>query len=507
MLRNLHFILVLILTGSITTSCADQLGLGLFDDSGSGKNAVSLSVLPEKPEVYVENTSSTRLLKDSGKSASWLGFEEPIVYEWSYDVYSPYHFSKVEFAYLDRDEYLDVLLSYELISNGSSYLINPGGYKNSIPVNDKSGIKIFLNDDGQGLTHQQTINIASSEYLSDIGDLNLDGFPDLIYYGFWANGIKIMWGLSDSPPTFDTSNPTSYNTGTHGADAFITDYNGDGLPDLVSPANGSLSPFSIHFFEGTGGKTLNKVLSVVSTLSNITECGFAYFHNFHVVDLGYDGKPEYFADEGRGSKIDNSLLYNTCWLINTGQSTLPVGDKILNVEENWASVSVPTGLNSSSIAFFKTTDDRTIMRQTYGDDKNLLGVTQNSYGVGNAKEMVKLELPDIVYAGDFREDGHYKHIDLNSDGKLDLIAPIPIDPQDRGKNHNISYLLGDSGNTFDSELKYIIKDVPPVSGMNHADLNRDGFPDLVMIEKIYEAGSRFYVVGHKMRVFMSKASK
>jgi hypothetical protein len=130
---------------------------------------------------------------------------------------------------------------------------------------DELGAFSLLPNRGDGtFAGERLIASGFGETLQDIGDLNHDHVPDLLVSNYWANGIVIYRG--NGSLQFDGGTP--YGTATHGGPSLITDYDGDGTPDVISFSFGSGNPVRLHLFHGLGDTTLAPKTTFETGLAN-----------------------------------------------------------------------------------------------------------------------------------------------------------------------------------------------------------------------------------------------
>jgi len=125
-------------------------------------------------------------------------------------------------------------------------------------------------------------NISKSDnyYLSDIADLNGDGYPDMVISSYWNNGFKIYFGskggqLKEGP---------FMATGVHGRNIRCTDINKDGITDIVTTTSGSGRTISLHVFIGNGDGTFHSRKEYPSVLDTCKE--------IYITDKNGDGLPD-----------------------------------------------------------------------------------------------------------------------------------------------------------------------------------------------------------------------
>jgi hypothetical protein len=103
-------------------------------------------------------------------------------------------------------------------------------------TDDASGTLSILHGDGQGgFKTASSINIGSNAKDVRITDLDGDGIPDLVVSGL-SNVFAFLYGKGDGTFTFTTTPFVKTFGGVmiHGTSFIVEDFNGDGVPDLVS---------------------------------------------------------------------------------------------------------------------------------------------------------------------------------------------------------------------------------------------------------------------------------
>ncbi len=134
-------------------------------------------------------------------------------------------------------------------------------------------------DNGQFYA-EQTFDKEENYFLSDMADLNGDGLVDMVISSYWANGFKIFLGKG----TGQFSEGVYVATGVHGRAVKCVDINKDGKTDIVSVTSGSGNTISLHVFIGKGdGSFLPKKTfpSVLDTSKDI-----------FITDKNGDGLPD-----------------------------------------------------------------------------------------------------------------------------------------------------------------------------------------------------------------------
>lgn len=85
-----------------------------------------------------------------------------------------------------------------------------------------------------------------------VTDLNGDGIPDLVSASIGSNSVTVLLGNGSGGFTAATGSPISLGTGPNGI--AVGDFNGDGIPDLVT-ASASSNNVTLLLGNGAGGFT------------------------------------------------------------------------------------------------------------------------------------------------------------------------------------------------------------------------------------------------------------
>src|SRR5436305_11959782 len=109
-------------------------------------------------------------------------------------------------------------------------------------VDQLAAFSLFVNRGDGSFAAERSIETAFGERIEDAGDLDGDGVIDLLASNHWANGIAVHRGRGALH--FDPG--VAYDTATHGGPSRIVDYDGDGVPDIVSFSFGSGNPVRVH---------------------------------------------------------------------------------------------------------------------------------------------------------------------------------------------------------------------------------------------------------------------
>jgi hypothetical protein len=292
-----------------------------------------------------------------------------------------------------------------------------------------------------------------------LADVNADGKPDLVVVNSCSSlsdcvedgSVAVMFGNGDG--TFQPA--VTYGAGGHGAWAVAAaDVNGDGRPDLVvatgsssvavllNDGDGTFQPAVIY---GSGGFGVNSVA---------------------VADVNGDGKPDLLTANECLREVDNGCSGNGTVgvLLGNGNGTFK------------SAVTYDAGaLDSGAIA----------VADVNGDGKPDLVAANLSFS-NNAGGCVSVLLnkgkgkfePAVVYASGGFEALAVVVKDVNSDGKPDIVVANQF-ASDNFDIGTVGVLLGNANGTFHEVVAYDSGGYD-ARGVDVADLNGDGKPDLVV---------------------------
>lgn len=346
---------------------------------------------------------------------------------------------QVAVADFNRDGKLD-LVTANLSSNDISVLLGNGDGAFQLPV---------------------TLSIAGTVPVGVVtGDFNGDGIPDFIVLngsggfvppclGTQLNCISVFLGKGDG--TFQA--PTVISTGSGLVSQIITgDFNGDGKLDVAFGAGPNGNPVSVGILLGNGDGTFN-ALTPLST-------GAVSLAQLKTADLNKDGKLDLVVTDVITAGFTQSQVQI---LLGNGDGTF----------------QAPTNLTSGRftgtfvIADFNGDGNLDILAANELDANAEIWLG-NGNGTFNSPTLLNTGGASGVYprgivAGDFNLDGH-----------MDIAFTHGINLDPAGTPHGMGLLLGNGDGTFQAPQEYLVGRSALVYAA--ADLNRDGTPDLVIID-------------------------
>jgi len=285
------------------------------------------------------------------------------------------------------------------------------------PLGDKT--HVYLMPSGGGT---QSYWFGESPGTVLAGDFDGDGDQDAAVAG--GGGTKIM--INDGAGVFATNDVSTILDLGFSAVFTATDVNSDGLTDIVNTTS-----IGIGVRTGLGNGTFNASVDY-PTASNPS--------NVVAGDVNGDGKPDLAVAHGQGSTVSV--------LMNQGNGTY--APKV-----DYPTASKPYGLALEDIN---------------GDNKrDLIVGGLNAVTVRLNQGTGTFSLPNNYTIG---SSGVLSVLDLNSDGRLDIVAPSAAGSMALGM------LINQGNGTFVRGADVAIGDIP--SGFAQADFDGDGRVDLVV---------------------------
>jgi hypothetical protein len=338
--------------------------------------------------------------------------------------------------------------------------LNGDGFPEIVNANcGDNNITIFVNDEHGSFPLGGTYYVpgvaagaggiaASNAFLNPIGvtvaDLNGDGFGDVISTNNAGGDVTVL--LSNGDGTVQT--PTfGFTTGGHlSVEAMVADLNGDGLADIIVPDG----EYSLVYMKGYGDGTFRAAMDYYTPAS---DNGEPFGFDIATGDFNGDGLPDVVV----GNQLDAAVGI-TVFLSRPDGSMQPGVNYGLG--GGMAHVAV-ADLDGDGVLDIVATDSTTGMLRIFSGNKTSSGVGDGTFTEGGsfATDAGNTD-PRAVVVGDF-----------NGDGKPDLAVA-------NYGGSNVAVLLNQGGLTFAAPVTYSV--CSPSLELTAADLNGDGFPDLVV---------------------------
>jgi hypothetical protein len=290
-----------------------------------------------------------------------------------------------------------------------------------------------------------TIN---SNYIRAIGDLNNDGYQDLVIFkgaGIASPSFSVL--LSNGDGTYRAPITYALPTGSNYGQAVLADFNGDGKLDLVVP--NSFSTFYIYLGNGDG-----------TFRAPVAHTASGQIETIAAADVNGDSKTDLLVVTSTDQDYTNDLYV----FLSNGDGTFSAGPVTYNIFGGPEDVGVGDLLTGDF----------------NGDGKTDIAVTEGGItgyqleiwlgdGTGNFK---------MSYSDSGLENFQFIAADLNGDGISDVIAtannynlaPPPQEPY-------FTVYYGQSNGTVE-RAEVPITGGCPIDYPVVADFNGDGIPDI-----------------------------
>jgi len=315
-------------------------------------------------------------------------------------------------------------------------------------------------------------------------DMNRDGKLDLVVAEADTGSVGVLLGNGDG--TFEPEREF-YVQGA-AESLVVADFDGDGNPDVVVGIFGDGSAGSLAFLRGDGTGNLGEPLTHFGKIN-----GYYYTTTLAAADLNGDGLPDIVA-------VDYSVDIDG-----------------LNLQNQFPGTGARVYLNEGN-GNFKPVQQ--FYRNATSQQEGGLGKAATALALGDVNkdgcvDAVVFDTEGVATVFPGRCDGTFDTantrifatgivagaaalVDLNGDGKLDLVSSAfpfqddPIGPTSMGTS--VSVQFGDGTGNFGAPVVY--RGEPGMFGIAVADLNGDGHPDVVTANQGSDSVSVYTNDGH-----------
>ncbi|MEI8611109.1 VCBS repeat-containing protein [Enterovibrio sp. Hal110] len=333
-------------------------------------------------------------------------------------------------------------------------------------------------DIGTGnFVHSATYQTGASISGVAVGDLNEDGYPDVVLTNKDTNeGLFIYFG----DKTGSLGAPTQVKTPHGSQHVTLGDINGDNTPDLIVMGWGNNDNALTQnlIFKNTGKGQFEHYQVLSETSGNVS------YNNAAFIDIDRDGSPEIIATEGKSNvgiyKKDNAGFFqlSTSYpnaksrefavgdLNNDGYPDIVTDKVLLNDKQGGFNVASETGAGhyvSQQLADFN--NDSYLDLLTNG--QNGMDLFLND-GTGHFKKEMS-----------FPGQSHYSVIigDVNNDGYPDIASNNRIWSDNNSSTEQLKLFTNSPGLVFkESEIENPEQMSPSIM----ADLDKDGDNDMIV---------------------------
>jgi hypothetical protein len=284
------------------------------------------------------------------------------------------------------------------------------------------------------------VAIGNSPGSVAVGDFNGDGIPDLVTANNFDNTVSVLLGNGDG--TF--ASPKTLAVGNYPVSVAVGDFTGDGKLD-IAVANQNDGTVSVLLGNGDGTFETQKTVPVGTSLSALA-----------VADVNGDGKADIIVSANTFGDTVSVLLSNGDGTFTPDPSSspgLPLGTFAVGNGPEALAVADLNGDGLPDIITANYLDDTVSVLLNNG---NGTFQTQQTFATGYR--------PSAVAVGD-----------VNGDGIPDLV--VPNQGSRSAPANTVSVLLGNGDGTFAPPENVVVS--LPLSNVAVADVNGDGKSDII----------------------------
>ena len=336
--------------------------------------------------------------------------------------------------------------------------------------NNNGRNKVYTNIDG--VLSNETVWFSESSAITqaiDVGDINGDGFVDIIDGSWGPNEVTYNSGAILSK---QTSWERSYSENS--LQVNLADIDADGDLDLAIGNYGGENELYLNY-EGSFSQTPNWT-STDSLFTTQFEFGDLNNDGFMDIVVGNQFQPTQIFANTAGSFSSTADWETTCPCYNTQDINLGDidGDGLLDIVEIQRSVG--------KRIMFASGSEQVINDWSSGSSSDLGDIDNDGdldLIVGNINEPNQIFLnsggtfpssPNWV-SSDSRDTRSITLVDIDGDGYLDIVV---------GNWGETNQIFSNNGGTFSTTADWESYDTSQTTGIKSGDVNRDGFLDLAV---------------------------
>lgn len=349
------------------------------------------------------------------------------------------------------------------------FCLNALSYAQSAAVGDLNGdgkpdlvagnispntITIFINDGAGTLTATRFLAVSHQVFTVNLADFNNDGHLDILVNEISAAGLTFEILFGDGTGNFSAATPIALGSiGTDQSPVAVADFNGDGFQDIAFASGEAIA---ILFGDGHGGFLPPRLFTIG------LEC--ATFGHLYVTDANLDGKPDLLAVGGNVRLGGAAVCYVA---LNNGPAGFITGKL-----ENGENCTLSPDLNGDSIPDYPSQ-----FITFFGDGQGGTLYTQ--------PRVNSIKLADGI------------PVDFDHNGTTDFVQAEVLAP-------GIRYYPGNGHGGFGDPITI---STSTFGILAIADLNGDGFPDLVLQDPLNPANISVFLNPGTTPVSIATASQ
>ncbi|MEQ8524552.1 FG-GAP-like repeat-containing protein [Gracilimonas sp.] len=351
---------------------------------------------------------------------------------------------------------------------------NGDGYQDIVAVSFGDHNLSWFPNNGDGTFGARIVlsNNTVSALSVSTGDINGDGHQDIISSS--GGTFRLEYHLGNGDGTFDTDN-LIFQTANGARSVRSADFDGDGDLDIISGDSNN----NIAWYENTGTE-------IVSYVTKVAPEAAAPGSSIQIYGSGFNGSTEVYIGgvPATVESFQSTKLTVTVPSINPGNYNVLAqtdGDiaeyaGLFTVVSNQVTFfeqtdTLETGLNSFSSLLQTTADfdndgDLDVLSSHFKSQYELFWYVNDGFGGLTSKQLIANSLAN-----------HANSTDFDNDGDEDLVYWTTLGTD------SLLYLQNNGDGTYQNavQIAYAASGTgAAVSGIESADINHDGYPDLIV---------------------------